>query len=560
LWAHASNTTRLAQSFDEIAEKLKIRGRNQPSADVFQLVHNWLLDEKNGPWLFVVDNADDAGVISMQTSTGQQSQTEGGASAGNSGGAPQRHLSDYLPPSEHGAVIVTSRAKQAAMHLVEDSDVILIEPMDAFAARTLLRKELGDIGDKEVLDDSVVELAAALDHMPLALAQAAAYIRRLAPRCSVQQYLEKYKRSDSEASSLLNHAAGHLRRDKSASNAILLTWQISFDHVRKVRQSAADLLSLMSFFDRQGIPEDLLYGYHGTVEGNDADDDDTEDDDTEDDDTEDDITGYSNCFEDDLDTLRDYSFVTVKKDVNMFEMHSLVQLATRKWLESQDQLLRWREQFISNLCAELPSGRYENWERCQALFPHAKAAMTQRPQSMKSLKQWALLLYNAGWYAYERGRADDAEKMSMLSKNVRSDVLGEESAKTLASMSLVGRVMTKFRSKYEEAEVIERQVLKTSIKVLGREHPDTLNSIMSIGSLLRKQGKSKEEEEIKKRELTTKLRVLGHTHPGTLTAKNNLGLMLMDQGKYEEGEAMYKQILAISQKVHGPEHPHTLIL
>jgi hypothetical protein len=49
LWAHASNTTRLAQSFDEIAEKLKIRGRNQPSADVFQLVHNWLLDEKNGP-------------------------------------------------------------------------------------------------------------------------------------------------------------------------------------------------------------------------------------------------------------------------------------------------------------------------------------------------------------------------------------------------------------------------------------------------------------------------------------------------------------------------------
>jgi hypothetical protein len=76
-------------------------------------------------------------------------------------------------------------------------------------------------------------------------------------------------------------------------------------------------------------------------------------------------------------------------------MHSLVQLATRKWLENKGQLEKWREQFISNLCAELPTGEHKNWERCQALFPHARAAVAQRPASQKSVKEWALLLYKA---------------------------------------------------------------------------------------------------------------------------------------------------------------------
>lgn len=342
-------------------------------------------------------------------------------------------------------MLVTSRTRQAAIQVVEHSNIIPIEPMDAAAAHTLLRKKLGDEASAEGINGNVDELAAALDHMPLALAQAAAYIRRRAPRCSVQQYLEQYRQSDGEASNLLNQEAGHLHRDKSASNAILLTWQISFDHVRSIRRSAADLLSLMSFFDRQGIPEDLLYGYHSPAK-----DDDTEDENTTDYNTEDNVS-----FDNDLQTLRDYYFVTVTKDTNMFEMHSLVQLATRKWLESQDQLMKWREQLISNLCAEFPGRDYENLERCHELFPHAKAAMTQRPQSKKSLEEWASLLCKAGRYAYLQGGVEEIEAMALLSKDVRSDVLGHESVETLNSMELVGQAM-QINRRYKDAENVHR--------------------------------------------------------------------------------------------------------
>jgi tetratricopeptide (TPR) repeat protein len=533
LWAQASNTARLEQSFREIAEILKVRGHREHQADIFKLVHDWLRDERNGRWLLVVDNADDVGVLSARADNSQNPQTDGVASADNSGSMLHHHLSTYLPQSRHGSVLLTSRSRQAAIQVVEDSDIIPIEPMDATAAHTLLRKNIGDEANNEGVDDSINELAVALDHMPLALEQAAAYIRRRAPRCSVQQYLEEFKQSDHRAASLLNHEAGHLRRDISASNAILLTWQISFDHVRSIRRSAANLLSLMSFFDRQGIPEDLLYGYDW------ADEDENE-----------------ISFHNDLNTLRDFFFVTVTKDPGRFEMQSLVQLATRKWLESQDQLERWREQFISNLCAKLPNGDYENWERCQALFPHAKAAMTQRPRRQTSLKEWASLLHNAGRYAYTVGRLDEAEDMLVLSKDVINEVYGEENANTLDSMELVGLVIGS-RGNYKDAETIHSRILAIRTKVLGREHPDTLGSKNNIGFCLQQQGRNKEAEAIHRQTLATAKIVLGHEHPATLDIRSNLAEVLNQERKFKEAEAMHRKVLAMKEKVKGHKHPST---
>lgn len=525
LWAHASNAARLEQSFREIAELVKVRGRKEPQADVFRLVHDWLREEENGRWLLVVDNADDAGVLSARASDSPKSPADNGGSADNSTGALAHHLSRYLPPSRHGSVLVTSRTKQAALQLVEDSDVVLIEPMDDAAAHALLHKKLEDKGKKggsnsDSIND-VAELAAALDHMPLALIQAAAYIRKRAPRCSARQYLEEYRQSDSRATSLLNQEAGHLRRDEAASNAILVSWQISFEHVRRSRQSAADMLSLMSFFDRQGIPEALLRSRDDTANNDD--------------------------FEDDLNTLRDYSFVTVTRDAKTFEMHSLVQLATRKWLESQRQLDKWREQFISNLCAELPTGKHENWGRCQALFPHAKAALSQRPVSQKSLEEWALLLYKAAWYACQQGKAGEADQMSTMSMEVRREVLGKECKETSDSMGLVGLARS-LGGKYDEAEAMYRQTLATYEKVLGREHPDTLTSVYCLAYLLAKQHLFKGSLDLYERACDGYSRVLGEHHPTTRACQQHCSEVL----KLEEQSPVVFSAAAPDKSVSAP--------
>jgi hypothetical protein len=140
-----------------------------------------------------------------------------------------------------------------ASRVVEESEITPVKPMDEEDAVTLLKKKFGT----ESNSVDLAELAAVLEFMPLAIVQAAAYIRQRAPRCSIHKYLDEFRKSDKRKTSLLNHKAGHLRRDPEAKNSILITWQISFDHIRDTQRSAADLLSLMSFFNRQGIPEAL---------------------------------------------------------------------------------------------------------------------------------------------------------------------------------------------------------------------------------------------------------------------------------------------------------------
>ncbi len=151
----------------------------------------------------------------------------------------------------------------------------------------------------------------------------------------------------------------------------------------------------MSFFDRQGIPDTLLQNRSQQTETAISNSVNTN-------------TGYSNNnedgtskssvsdgFEEDVSILRNYSFISVNTNGTSFEMHGLVQLAMRKWLEAHGQIERWKRQFIKNLDAELPTGEYENWEKCQALFPHAQSAAVQKPKEQDSLLDWASVLYKA---------------------------------------------------------------------------------------------------------------------------------------------------------------------
>jgi hypothetical protein len=174
-WAHASNTARLEQSFREIADQVKVHGRKNPQADVFKLVHDWLRDKRTGQWLLVLDNADDATVLLPPSSNGQTSSEDNSTHGGSSSSRVlSQYLSKYLPPSARGSVLVTSRTRRAAREMVEDSDILTIEPMHNTAAHALLYKKLGDKVDRSRGND---DLADALEYMPLALVQAAASIR-----------------------------------------------------------------------------------------------------------------------------------------------------------------------------------------------------------------------------------------------------------------------------------------------------------------------------------------------------------------------------------------------
>ena len=70
--------------------------------------------------------------------------------------------------------------------------------------------------------------------------------------------IEGFQKNKKRQTSLLNYEAEHLGRDPEARNSIFIIWQISFDDIRQRWPSAAELLSLMNFFDRQGIVKEVL--------------------------------------------------------------------------------------------------------------------------------------------------------------------------------------------------------------------------------------------------------------------------------------------------------------
>ncbi|PQE31720.1 hypothetical protein CJF32_00001045 [Rutstroemia sp. NJR-2017a WRK4] len=551
-WVHASNASRFEQSFREIADYVKIPGRKDLQVNIFQLVHDWLRNERKGKWILILDNVDDAGFLIQAQSTSDTGQTNSMGS-----GKP---LVAYLPQCSNGSILITTRSKSAALKLVEQRDIITVDPMGEVGALGLLEKKLGRCNES----NDAIELVTALEFMPLAIVQAAAYICQRAPRYSVQDYLRDFQKSDRKRMSLLNFEGERLRRDWEAKNSIIITWQISFDHIRNIRPSAADLLSLMSFFDRQGIPEALLQSREDQANSQ-QDREKSNDDDhahlagfADDDDDSSSQSTIDDRFEKDILALRDYSFISIAADRTTFTMHRLVQLATRKWLEAHKQLERWNKQFIKNLDAEFPTGIYENWKKCRTLFPHALSALAQQPKEQDALRDWASMLYKASWYASEIGKGTEAEEMSVRAMNVRKKILGQEHNDTLKSIAMVSLAYN-FRGQWDAAEELQVQVMEISKKKLGADHPHTLLRIGNLASIYRNQGRWNAAEELQVQVMEISKKKLGLDHRHTLISIGNLALIYEEQGRWDAAEELEVQAMEITKQTLGADHPDTLI-
>ncbi|KAF2731339.1 TPR-like protein, partial [Polyplosphaeria fusca] len=570
-WIHASSTARFIEGYRKVAKRVQLPRWDHPDVDILMLVYSWLCDEANGRWLMIIDNADDVDVFTFRSAGGRGSQDEFASRA-----APT--LLDCVPQSSNGSILITSRSRDVAFRLTGNyADIIRVRPMGQAHALTLLRNQLnGSFEQYDSEQDDAMALIEALDYMPLAISQAAAYISQRAPRASVSRYLQDLRKGDRDRAKLLQMDLGDTRRDGTASNSIIATWQISFEHIGREKPSATRLLSLMSLFNRQGIPESLISGRYNESSDDGAD------------------------FEDDLNMLLSFSMVATDVDGRHFQMHRLVQFSTTKWLELKGDLEGWKEKYITLMDDHYPESQYENWNTCQALFPHAQAVVACRPSSDSVLKVWASVLSKAMVYANDMGYYQIAEEMGRRALKARETTLGAEDPCTLSSVSnlanalrmggkyedaevmfrraLQGRekalepedpltlldlnklgLVLSERGKYEEAEIFHRRALQAQEKTLGLEHQATLESVGDLGLLLTKRGNYGEAEQMHRRALQVEERIFGEGHKCTLASMDNLGLALGKQGKFNEAEIMHRRALKASEKRYDERHPDTLI-
>ena len=505
--------------------RLRLPGWDEPKTDVLGIVHGWLSDETNSQWRMVVDNADDAAVM-FDPWNGKVGTTTAAAST------PQS-LSDYLPLSSHGSIVITSRSREVVSRLqVFYEDVLDVKPMEVDVAVTLLLKKLKKAGP-QASPDEMARLVKHLDCLPLAVTQAAAYIEQAAPRMTVTTYMGILEKNNSELATLLQKDIRDPRRDRHASNSIITTWHVTFTYLRQTRNSAARLLALMSLFSREMIPDNLLQGQYS------------------------DATDGQTDFEDDIVTLKAYSLIGVIMSDNFFEMHRLVQLSTQKWLEIHEELQGWRNRYVDILGVAFPTGDYANWTTCQPLFPHIEAMESNEVTDIDHVQVWARVLYNGAWYAMARGKYGIADRMARASLEPRGEIHGFANAVTLDSTDMLAEVL-RFQGKYEQAEEMNQRALAGREKVLGVDHPDTLTSVSNLASVLQDQGKYEQAEEMNQRALAGREKVLGVDHPSTLTSVYCLAYLLSATHKHHEALDLYQRATAGYIKLLGPEHQTTV--
>jgi tetratricopeptide (TPR) repeat protein len=494
-------------------------GWNDPKVNILRLVRNWLCDDSNGLWTMIVDNADDATVFYPNVSQ---------IRAVHSSEQPLEPLSNYLPHSPNGSILITSRNHSLSERLTGNySGVIQVMPMSKNDALVLLEKKLGFAAAEEEAND----LVDILEAMPLAITQAAAFIRQQGPRMSVSKYVDAVRSSDKDQARLLGKDLGDSRRDSQATNSIISTWQISFEHIQNSLPTAANLLSLMSLLDRQGIPERLLQDRYGNDQEAD--------------------------FDDDIQTLSSFSLIRTSADGSEFEMHRLVQLATKNWLELNNELEKWKGTLATVMKDSYPYGAYENWPTCQLLLPHVQAMSSNKPKETEALKAWASVLHNAAWYLFQTGQNSKAFELGSAALQTRESILGPEHLDSLCTLNDMG-VFLAYLGQYSESETAHRKALDARVRVLGKHDPKTLESMANLALTYVDQGRYKEAEELGSRVLQKRIERFGEYHPDTLASMSSLSLIYNGQGRHKEAEELEIEVVQKRLESLGEEHPDTL--
>ncbi|RDW69812.1 hypothetical protein BP6252_08832 [Coleophoma cylindrospora] len=443
-WVSAISSTTFEADFRKIGQRLEVAGIDNDKADIKALVAAHLSEESTGRWLLIIDNADDLELLYRNSNHG------------NAGIDPPA-LASYLPDSRYGSILLTTRNHMVAVKHAK-VNVMTIEKMTEDESLALLERSL--LNKKLVTKNGAAQLLELLTHLPLAIKQAAAFISER--QISVDKYLNLCTSSDQNLIQLLSENFEDEGRYDTKTNPIALTWFISFKEVQASDKLAAEYLFFMSCVAAQGIPDSLLEKAEEIQK----------------------IKAIG--------TLRAYAFITPREGGATYDIHRLVQLSVRNWLEKEKKITHWSCETLKQVEKILPFFEHENRDECALYLPHAQCifGFPNYPDDVSGLR-WVLAL-KIGEIFRETGKYSEAERIYQQAVTLSKAAHGEAHPSTLGSMNNLAivyeqqgnmnnlAIVYEQQGKYEEAEALQQQTLTLKKAALGEAHPSTLGGLSII--------------------------------------------------------------------------------
>ncbi|MBF9133343.1 tetratricopeptide repeat protein [Plantactinospora sp. S1510] len=460
----------------------------------------WLAGEP-GPWLVVLDDLQRPGDV--------------------------RSL--WPPIGAGGRTIVTTRRRDAGLagsgRRIVDVGLFTVAEAHGYLTTKL--------ADRPALRPGIDQLASCLDHHPMALAQAVAYLVDRSLSCDeyrVRLLDERRRLGDvlPEADALPDQQAG----------TVATTWWLSMDHADQLPPVglASPLLHLAGFLDPNGIPTtvfgtaDALAWLNGTY-------------------TADDVS-------DALAALRRLSLLDVEgpPGERIVRVHALVQRVARERYRSRhDGALHTAANALLQIWPDV--------ERDSRLGQQLRS----NAESVAALDQTGALwqdglhpmLTRLGVsYAVSGDLAAAVAHWRRIQEQTIAR-LGVDHPDTLRSRHRVANLVGELGDPATAVALFDG-VLADRRRCLGDEHPDTLATRNYRCYWLGVAGDPVGAVAALEPLLADRTRVLGADHPNTFATRSNLARWVGEAGRPAAAVEQFRALLADRTRVLGIRHPHTL--
>ncbi|MGY1697369.1 FxSxx-COOH system tetratricopeptide repeat protein [Geodermatophilus sp. SYSU D00814] len=374
-------------------------------------------------------------------------------------------------------------------------------------------------------EEAAAELAAELGDLPLAAAQAAAFLEQTG--LPAADYLRRFR----------THRATLLARGEvlGYQGRVDTTWALSLERLRGKDPAAIQLLELAAYLAPEPIPLALI-GSHtqSLVEPLRS------------------AAADPDALADTVGALVGYSLA--RRHPDGFQVHRLVQAVIRQQLPSDRQRVI-AQQVVALLTAAAPGDAENpvNWALHAQLAPHV---LTAAPLGDTSSAGRQLVLETA---RYLRAKGDSPASRTVCEQLLDrwQSMLGPDHADTLTAASILTHSLVAVGGA-DQARVLGRDTLQRCRRVLGPDHATALRAAIALALALIGLGETVAAQHLGEDTLERCRRVLGPDHATTLEAAATLTGLHASLGEVEPARALGEDTLERCGRVLGPDHATTL--
>lgn len=432
-------------------------------------------------------------------------------------------LAPFLPGGA-GHVVITSRNP-------DWRELAAALPVDVFGqdeSIALLRDQVPKLDVKDA-----GRVADAVGNLPLALAQAAAYLDETGT--PVDEYLRLLRERTAE---ILSHGA-----PASYSASLAAGLGLAFDQLASEEPAGLALLRVAAVLAPKPIPFTLFTAQPNLLPPVLAA-------------AADDPLAFAGLTR----QLRRRALARVGPD--SLQLHRLVQAILRRHPASPSDIdsttIAW-----ALLRHAVPVDVWNNpatWPVWRQLLPHVLAVTDSiryfgHVQAIPEAASWLLL--HAASYLHTRGEPRAALPLYERVHQVNSQQLGADHPHTLNLANHLANALHDL-GEYQAARTLNEETLARSRRVLGDDHPDTLDVANNLAHVLRALSEYQAARALNEDTLIRRRRVLGDDHPDTLASANGFAIGLHEVGEHQAGRALREDTLARRRRVLGDDHPNTL--